>query len=337
MGTVREFGVAIENLDAREFVRHAKLAEELGFGTFWVPEDPFYRGAFTIASAIAAATSTVKVGLGVVNPYTRHPALIAMELAALEEVSQGRSILGVGAGLKDWIEGRLGIPYMRSTSAMRETVEIVRRMFRGEELSLAGRVFRTDRIRMSFQPPRAEVPIHLGVIGPKNLELAGEVADGVLLSVMTSPAYLKFAMEHLRCGLRRAPRDQSRFTVGAYLIASISDDERAARDAVRPLLAILISLMAPQPEVPILATAGLDAHTIRAFGASFARGEPPIAMVTDWMIDTFTIAGSPAHCRERLGMLVDAGIDAPVFFEVPGIAAEKTIRDVHRHLMPHFL
>ncbi len=331
-----EFGIAAESLTAAEFVRHARLAEELGFGSFWVPEDPFWRGAFTIASAIAAATSRIKVGLGVVNPYTRHPTLIAMELAALEELSHGRSILGVGAGLKDWIEGRLGIPYTRSTSAMREAVQVVRRMFRREQVSLDGRVFRIGGTRMSFQPPRTEIPIHLGVMGPKNLELAGEVADGVLLSVTTSPAYLQFAMEHIRRGLERAGRDERGFTIGAYLIASISEDERAARDGVKPLLAMLISLMAPQPEVPILKTAGLDADTIRAFGASLARGEPPVAMVTDWMIDAFTIAGSPAHCRERLKALTDAGINTPVFFEVPGIAPEQTMRDVHRHLMPHF-
>jgi alkanesulfonate monooxygenase SsuD/methylene tetrahydromethanopterin reductase-like flavin-dependent oxidoreductase (luciferase family) len=99
---------------------------------------------------------------------------------------------------------------------------------------------------------------------------------------------------------------------------------------------MLISLMAPQPDVPILKTAGLDADTICAFGASLARGEPPIAMVTEWMIDTFTIAGSPAQCRDRLKALIDAGINAPVFFELPGIPPEQTMRDVHRYLMPHF-
>jgi 5,10-methylenetetrahydromethanopterin reductase len=337
MGRVSEFGIGFETLHAREFVRHAKLAEDSGFGTFWVPEDPFWRGAFATASAIACGTSRIKVGIGVLNPYTRSPALTAMEFAALEEVSGGRGVLGIGAGLRDWIEGRLKIPYTRPTAAMRESIEIVRGLFRGERLNYRGRVFQPEQIRLSFAPPRAEIPIHLGVMGPKNLEMAGECGDGVLLSVTTSPAYLQFAMEHLRRGLRKAGRDESRFAVGAYLIASIDENERAARDAVRPVLAMLISLMAPQPEVPILKIAGLDADTIRAFGASLARGEIPLTMVTDWMIDTFTIAGSPAHCRERLGALVDGGINAPVFFEVPGVPPEKTLRDVREHLMPHFL
>lgn len=337
MAKVKEFGVGFENLHAREFVRSAKLAEELGFGTWWVPEDYFFRGAFSLAAAVAAATSRIKIGIGVLNPYTRHPAMIAMEFGALDEISDGRAILGVGAGVKDWMEGRLHVSYTRPMTAMRETIDIVRAMFRRETVSYKGRVFNTDGVKFSFAPHRSEIPIHLGVLGPKNLELAGETADGVLLSVMTSPAYLNFANEHIRRGLEKSGRKRSDFRVGGYQILSISENEQEARERVKPLIAMLIALMAPQPEVPILATSGLKPETIRAFGASLARGEMPVAMVTDWMIDTFTIAGSPARCREILSKLVDAGLDSPVFFEVPGIGAEQLIRDVHVHLMPYFL
>jgi len=159
MAKVREFGVGFESPHAREFAAHARRAEELGFGTFWVPEDPFYRGAFTVASAIACNTSKIKIGLGIVNPYLRHPALTAMEFAALDEISEGRAILGIGAGLKDWIEGRLKIPYTKPTAAMRETIEIIRRFFRGEEVTYAGKVFQAERIKLSFKPVRTEVVV----------------------------------------------------------------------------------------------------------------------------------------------------------------------------------
>ena len=336
MAKVREFGVGFENLRTREFVAQASRAEELGFGTFWIPEDPFYRGAFTVASAIAFGTSKIKIGLGVVNPFLRHPALTAMEFAALDEACDGRAILGIGAGLKDWIEGRLKIPYTRPTTAMRETIEIIRRFFRGEEVTHPGRVFHAERIKLSFKPVRAEIPIYLGVLGPKNCEMAGEVADGLLLSVMSSPAYVKFAMEHARQGLAKSPRDERNFSVGAYIFSSISEDERAARDRIRPIVAIMISLMAPQPTTPIFAAAGLPAETIVKFGESFARGKVPADMVTDEMIDTFTIAGSPSRCRENLARLIEAGVTAPVFFEVPGVPPHQTIDDACRHLMPHF-
>jgi 5,10-methylenetetrahydromethanopterin reductase len=337
MTKVKEFGVGFENLHAREFLRNAKLAEELGFGTWWVPEDYFFRGAFSLGGAVAAATTKIKIGIGVLNPYTRHPAMSAMEFGALDEISEGRAILGLGAGLKDWIEGRLQIPYLRPTTAMRETINIVRAMFRGERVSHQGRVFNTDGVKFNFRPARSEIPIHLGVLGPKNLELAGEIGDGVLLSVMTSPAYLAFATEKVARGLEKSGRRRADFQIGGYQILSISENEQEARERVKPLIAMLISLMAPQPHVPILATAGLDPETILAFGASLARGEMPIAMVTDWMIDTFTIAGSPSRCRENLAKLVEAGLDSPVFFELPGVPAEQLIRDIHVHLMPHFL
>jgi 5,10-methylenetetrahydromethanopterin reductase len=336
MPKVREFGVGFENLPTREFAAHARRAEEMGFSTFWVPEDPFYRGAFTVASAIACNTSKIKIGLGIVNPYLRHPALTAMEFAALDEISDGRAILGIGAGLKDWIEGRLKIPYTKPTAAMRETIEIIRRFFRGEEVTYAGKVFQTERIKLSFKPMRTEIPIHLGVLGPKNCEMTGEVADGLLLSIMSSPAYVKFAMDHVRRGLAKSGRDERAFSVGAYIFSSISEDERAARDRLRPIVAMMISLMAPQPNTPIFATAGLSADTIRAFGESLARGKVPADMVTDKMLDTFTIAGSPARCRENLSRLLEAGITSPVFFEVPGVAPQQTMDDAHRHLIPYF-
>jgi 5,10-methylenetetrahydromethanopterin reductase len=259
-----------------------------------------------------------------------------MEFAALDEISDGRAILGIGAGLKDWIEGRLKIPYAKPTAAMRECIEIIRRFLRGEELTYSGKVFQTERIKLSFKLARAEIPIHLGVIGPKNCDLTGEVADGLLLSVMSSPAYVKFAMDHVRRGLAKSGRDARDFPVGAYILSSISEDERAARDRLRPLVAFFISLMAPQPTTPIFAAAGLPAETIRAFGESFARGKVPTDMVTDEMLDTFTIAGSPARCRENLSRLLEAGITAPVLFEVPGVPPQQTMDDAHRHLLPYF-
>src|SRR5215813_7052438 len=192
MNKVREFGIGIESAHARDYVEHAKLAEELGFGTCWIPED-LYRGAFTLASAIASATRSLRIGLGVLNPYVRHPATIAMELGALEEISKGRTVLGIGAGLRTWVEGQLGIPYAKPAAAMRETIEIVRALFAGGDVTYAGKVFKISNLNLHFGPPRAQVPTFLGVLGPKNLEMAGQIADGLILSVMTSPAYTRYA------------------------------------------------------------------------------------------------------------------------------------------------
>jgi 5,10-methylenetetrahydromethanopterin reductase len=337
MARVNEFGLGFETVGARQQMAAARRAEELGFGTFWVPEDYFYRGAFALASAIACSTARMRVGLGVVNPYTRHPAVTAMELATLTEIAGPRTVLGIGASVRFWIEGQMGIPYARPKTAMRETVDIVRGLLRGEAVSLHGRAFRTEAAKLSFPSPAAEIPVHLGVIGPQNLEMAGEIADGVLLSAMTSPAYVRFALEHLRNGAERAGRRLEDLEIGAFLFVSVSENEREARDAVKPFLATLVSLLSGQPESPIFTTPGMPPDEIRRFGEAFARGELPVGLVTDWMIDTYAIAGGPDHCREQLGKIVDAGVLHPVAFEIPGVPPERMIEAVHRHLMPHFL
>ena len=111
MPKLKEIGLVVENTDARDYATQAQAAERMGFDSFWVPEDYVFPGAFSSCAAIAAATSKIKIGTGVVNPFTRHPVLLAMELAALDQLSEGRAILGLGASIKLWIEEQMGIRY----------------------------------------------------------------------------------------------------------------------------------------------------------------------------------------------------------------------------------
>ncbi|HTR60672.1 MAG TPA: LLM class flavin-dependent oxidoreductase [Candidatus Binataceae bacterium] len=331
-----EFGIGFENADARRQIEHARMAEELGFAACWVPEDYFFRGAFTIASAMACSTSRIRIGLGVVNPFTRHPALIAMEFAALCELAPSRTMLGIGAGVQGWMD-QMHVGSEKPGIAIRESVELIRRVLRGEKVTFEGKVFRTDAVGLSFKSPQSEVPVYLGVLGPKNLAMAGRIADGVILSAMTSPAYARFAVENIRKGAQAAGRS-GKTRIGAFVLASVSENEKEAREAIKPLLAALISLMgATQPDCPLFAAAKLHPDEARRFAEVYRGGELPIGMVTDAIIDTFAIAGSPDRCREGLKQLLQAGVTHPIFFEIPGVPAETTIQAVHRHLMPHFL
>ena len=335
MSNTLRFGVGFEGANARKQIDLARMAEELGYGACWIPEDYFFRGAFTIASALACSTSRIRIGLGVVNPFTRHPALLAMEFAALTELAPERAVLGIGAGVSTWIDQmHLGCP--TPGRAIGEAVDIIRRITRGEKVTFAGKVFNLDQVALSFKAPQPEIPIHLGVLGPKNLAMAGRIADGVMLSAMSSPAYVRFAAENIRKGREAAGR-KSDMELGAFLITSVSENEREARDAVKPLVAVLISLMASQPHNPLFAAAGMDPDEMRRFGEVYATGELPVRLVTDAIVDTFAIAGGPDRCREGLRKVVDAGITNPVFFEIPGLPPEQTIRAVHQYLMPHFL
>jgi len=334
---VRAFGCGFEQLDARAFTAAAQHAEALGFGTVWIPEDYFFRGAFSLAGAVACSTQAIRVGLGVVNPFTRHPAVTAMEFAALAELAEGRALLGLGASVQHWIETQMGIPYERPRAALRETIDLIRRFFRGEAVTHDGDAFRLREAQFAFPSPRPEVPIHLGVIGPRNLEMAGALGDGALLSAMTSPAYARFAVDRIRAGAERAGRRIEDLEVGAFLLISISEDETRARDAVKPLLATLLGLLAATPDSPLLTEPGISPERIAPFGEAFAEGKLVVDRVDDALIGTFAIAGSPARCREGLAAVVEAGIQYPVAFEIAGLSPDELLESVHRNLLPHVL
>src|SRR5438477_5984648 len=119
----------------------ARAAERAGLGSVWIIEDYFHPGAFALAGAAAAVTDRIAVGLGVVNPYTRHPALLAMETAALAGLAPGRVALGLGSSNRRWIEEQMAIPFKTPLGGLRESVEIVRRLLAGERVTYTGECF----------------------------------------------------------------------------------------------------------------------------------------------------------------------------------------------------
>jgi 5,10-methylenetetrahydromethanopterin reductase len=333
---VREFGVALEISNASEIVRCARLAEKAGFGSFWIPEDPFFRGAFSVATAVACQTDSLRIGISVINPYTRHPGLIAMEFGALDEISGGRAVLGIGAGARFWIKNQLHLGWERPGRAVREAVDLIRRLLRGERVTCNGEIFRLTDAALYFSPPRPNPPIHLGVIGPKNLQMAGAIADGVILGMMSSPEYIRFAREQVRFGAVQAGRDLDGFEISALLPISISEDEKGARESVKPLLAILLGVGAFDASSPILRCVDFPESLLRQFTERFAQGDMPADIVSDEIIDTFAIAGSPQHCVRRMAAFIEAGLHIPIAFEIPGVAPEQTMHSVAQHLLAEF-
>src|SRR5947199_5789352 len=205
----------------------ARAAERAGLGSLWIIEDYFDPGAYALAGAAAAVTERIVIGLGVVNPYTRHPALVAMETAALAGVAPGRVVLGMGSSNRKWIEEQMAIPFKTPLRGLREGVEIVRRLLDGRRVTYAGEVFAVHDVALEAPPP-APVPILLGVKGPRALALAAEVADGVHCSVLASPAHVR------RVRATTASRSRDEFVVISYVPLAVSDDGSAARGWVRP-------------------------------------------------------------------------------------------------------
>lgn len=316
--------------ELRHTIRMAKLAEEMGFSSCWIAEDYFYGGAFSTATACAMETQSIDIGIGVVNPYTRHPVLTTMELAAFDAISEGRAILGLGASNGRWIEEQMGIPYKKPLTSVKESAEIISGLLKEKEIHYKGTYFETGKVELNFKPYRPHVPLYLGVKGPKALHMAGKVADGVLTSTMSSLPYIRYVKEQVARGAQEANRNPDEIKIASYLVFSISENRDEARAAVKPLIAKYLGIHGKHP---ILTTTGMPEHDILAFREAFLQGTDATHLITDWMIDTFSVSGTPEECRQRLNSLIDAGLDYPIAFEIPGIPVEETMKQVYTHLI----
>jgi len=300
-----------------------RAAERAGLGSVWVIEDYFQPGAYALAATAAAVTERVVVGLGVVNPFTRHPALVAMETAALAGMAPGRVVLGLGSSNRSWIETQMAIPFKTPLRGLAEGLAIVRRLLDGERVSFTGEVFSVHDVELETPPP-ARVPIVLGVKGPRALALAAEVGDGVLCSVLTSPGHVR----RVRATTAGAGRD---FKVVAYVPLAVADDAAEARASMRPLVARYLGALHGQS---ILDDAGLGAARTQPFREALVAGRLAADLVTDAIMDAVAIAGTPAQCRAALARWAEAGLDGVVAV-LPGRAdVDGQIERLGREVSP---
>jgi 5,10-methylenetetrahydromethanopterin reductase len=283
---------------APDAVRIAARAERSGIGDIWVSEDYFERGGVAVAAAVAMVTTTARIGIGVLNPWTRHPMLTAMEIAAIDELSGGRAVLGIGASNRVWMQERCGVEFTAPLRAVEECVDVVRRALSGEHVRVQGRHFQVDA-GLSFVPLRASVPITLGVKGRRALELAGRIGDGVLLSLLAAPAYVSWARELTGPSLETS----------AYVLASCGPDRSAARAAVRRPLAYYLGV---HGDHDITRIPGLDPALAARFRTGWLSGQPAEDLVGEGLIDTFAVAGGVHDCLAGLQRLEAAGLASAV-------------------------
>jgi 5,10-methylenetetrahydromethanopterin reductase len=340
-GTVAErsraplrFGLALSNeVPIAETVMLARQAEDLGFEEVWLPESGHGRGVFTVAAAVAAATRRLRIGIGVVNPFWRHPSLIAMEAAALDEVSCGRVLLGLGAAL--WTLRALGeddTRTQRPLTAMVEAVRVVRGLLRGES-GVDGRVFpvRADA-RLDFERVRPAVPVYVGAVNGRMLQAAGAWADGVQLGAIVSPGYLSWSWQQVAHGARAANRDPADLDLASNVLVSVDHDAGAAREAVKHVLAYYIHRVEPV----VLSTSGADPGTIDLVRRSVMQHGVPagVAHITDELIDVFAAAGTPGHVASRLQQYVAAGLRGVLAWHVIGPDRASALRLLAEEVRP---
>jgi 5,10-methylenetetrahydromethanopterin reductase len=300
----------------------ARRAEELGLAEVWLAESSHGRTTTAAATVVGHATSAIGIGLGVVNPFWRHPSLIAMEAATIDEAIGGRLRLGLGAAI--WTLRALGEADERTRrplTAMAEAIRVTRAILRGEP-GPGGSVYtvRPDA-RLDFEPLRRDIPIYVGAVNPKMMEATGELADGAYLGAITSPGYVRWARERIATGAARGGRDPDSMDVIANVLVGVSENRRAARDAVRPVLAYYLDRV----EDVVRAESGADPEALAAARAAVQElgVEKAGARLPEELIDVFAAAGTPDEVAAALRRFVDAGLKGVLAWHVLGPDPER--------------
>jgi probable F420-dependent oxidoreductase len=207
------------------------LAEESGYGEIWMTEGSG-RDSLTQLTAIATATSRIGLGSGILPMFSRTPLITAMSAAGLAAVSDGRFILGLGIGNRPATEDGHGVAYSQPMAHLRDMVHIVRGLLQGKEVSHQGKAIAVSKVSLGDAIPQTKVPIYIAALGPRMLRLAGEIADGVLLS-WTTASYLEQAIQLVRDGAIRVGRDPDEVEISGYLRVAVTDDLAAGRASLQ--------------------------------------------------------------------------------------------------------
>jgi 5,10-methylenetetrahydromethanopterin reductase len=295
-----------------ELKEYGRIAEDNGFDSLWVTERYFHEETFSMLGFLAAATQRLKLGVGVVNPYTRNPALLAMASATLDRLSGGRFLLGLGRSEKQVIQEKMGISYGNSRTALGETVQILRRLFAGERVSTPEGRYKLNNVRLATTPVQSPLPIYLSGIGPKGLRLVGEIANGVVLNAYVPPSYVRYAVKEIRDAAQAAGRDPQTIDITCMLVVRLSDDPASMYPTLKQRLVRLLE-EAHVGEI-LLETGGFDATILPTLCATVKKdGEKAaVRFITDEMVEAFYLVGPADHCRARIEEYRQAGVHEPL-------------------------
>lgn len=310
----------------------ARRAEQAGFDAFWVSDDLFLRSVWVILSAIANATERIQLGTCIVNPFTQHPAEIAMAIATLDELSGGRALLGISSGADDFL-GWVGLRGDRPVAAVSETIDALRRLFDGERCHPDGHFLQgwTSEAYMRFLPRR--IPIYVGAMSPRMLELIGASADGGL-PLLFPPEHFAEVMGYVRQGAAKVGRNLANVDVAACIWCSVSSDPDAAERALREKIAYYGHSLSPL----ILDRLGVDRAEFEPIRQAMMVERDPeraVTMVTPAML-RIGIAGSAAELIPRLERLVSLGATHLSFGPPLGPDPFEAIDVLGRQVLPHF-
>jgi 5,10-methylenetetrahydromethanopterin reductase len=336
----------------RETVAMAKACEDAGFDTFWIAEAyPWWRkhsfearSSTAVLAVIAQETKRMQLGWGIISPYTRHPVQIAMEARVMQDLSGGRFLLGLGASkifMKEIGEGegeRVG-----PATVMRESVEIIKGVLEGEAFQYEGKVFQANvpALKSDAHAPRGVPPIYLAGTGPVLQKLSGSIGDGLLTASITTPAFVRYSLQNMEDGARKAGKDPAKLILGSVIVGSIGRDsgkgKEGAREQAAMYLANKVQNIKGSADV-LLKSAGLTFEELQPVADAMERGGRKAAAkaVTDEILHKVcAIAGTPDECMQRIEEYRAAGC-THIMLEIWGDDRTGQAKLFGEAVLPHF-
>ncbi len=308
------WGLGLSSQDQLAIVQEA---ERLGYDSVWTAE-AYGSDAATVLAWLAAQTTTIRLGSGILQMPARSPAMTAMTAATIDQLSGGRMLLGIGSSGPQVAEGWHGQRFAKQLQRTREYVAVVRKALARERLEFHGETLELPlpdgpgkALKLTISPVQQRIPIYLAAIGPKNTALAGEIADG-WIPTLFSPEHVSEFRPLLQEGAARSGKSLDGFDIAPTVNVFITDDLQAARDSMRPFVALYVGGMGSREQNfynHVVSRYGFEADAKRIQDLYLeGKREDAMAAVPDALIDTVSLCGPPAHVRERLSVYRDAGV-----------------------------
>jgi 5,10-methylenetetrahydromethanopterin reductase len=306
--------------DAHTFadaIDHVRYAEERGFEAVWQADSRLVREATVAMAAFAASSSRIRVGSGVVDIWTRNPARLAATFSSLDDLAPGRIICGLGAWWEP-LATKVGVARVTPLRAMREIVTAVRALLANETVTFEGEFVHLDGVELDYvyqeRRPKA-VPIYIGATGMQMMELAGEIADGVVLNYLVSPSYNEGALHALERGAARVGRSLDEVDRPQLVVCSVDPDRATAIDRARLLVT---QYLGQQPH--IMKASGVpeslldEIAKVLTWPATHDQVVAASKLVPDEIVQMITASGTPDECRAKVAEYVAAGCTCPILY-----------------------
>lgn len=307
--------------DLRQGLEYVQYAEERGFEAVWQAESRLVRDAIVPMAAYAAVTNTIKVGSGVINNWTRNIGLLASTFLTLDDLAPNRMICGIGAWW-DPLAKNVGINRNKPLTAMRETVQVLKRLLNMEHVTFHGEFINVEGIELDVVHGRREprnVPIYIGATGDQMMEMTGEIADGVVLNYCVPPRYNEKALELLKKGTEKASRKFDELDRPQLVVCSVDKDHDKAIDSTRELLT---QYLAQQPHIAKASGVSMDIvqkiQSILGWPATHEQIIKAKHLVPEELILKISASGTPDEARAKVSEYRKYGCTCPILYPVGG-------------------